>query len=271
MSKDFLIIGRGWKFLEWISPSINSIADYHDKEIYSYVAIDNHSSRSKEILQYYNLLLRNNIIDCYIESKMNLYERIWDCIPLIEDMILEHKYISFVDLDVNVNGHKNWLFDLSYILENNDEIGVIGCDCETMPPYSDGFDFIENYEEHKTIPNFWETPLDTSFATSKNTNVLMYLYEGGKVFGLKYHKFLAEKGYLMGKTNIKMKHYGWMRYMPEYIEAYKESYRAVDEFPNYSGDPFKLNYYEQDGRLFVCDHTILNSTKIEEDNFVIHR
>jgi hypothetical protein len=256
--KKLLVVGRCWKFVEFLIPSIESILKFHDRKDVSIVILENNSSRSEVIKDYCLRLLDGNFIDIYIQANKNLFTNVWHSIPLFRDFLIQHEYISITDLDVNVRGYKNWLFTITDLLRNYGEIGSVTIDVEPMLPASTGFIHIEDVPM-SNIPNFWTLAADTGFATSRMSDFINFVNQGGiKGGAFGFHDWLYAHGKLVGRTNIKAYHYGWLRSSPEYREAYKET-----------GIDFDINNLQSNNNQYM--HLQGNPPEIDSNTFTVYK
>jgi hypothetical protein len=220
MKKPFLIIGRTWKFLEFMTPTVESVYEHHDRSDFDMVVIENKSSRSRAIRAYLHQMLRGNVIDGIVLADGNYFADAFKSVYHFQDQLLNYENIIFTDMDLDVRGHTNWLYDLKGILDNEPAVGAVSIDVEPDPPYSDGFVFTKDVPEHTSIPGFYPMTIDLGFymvrAQQFHDNIMLPGSHG-------YNNYISATGLMMGRVSIMAKHYGWLRSTPEYAPAYSET------------------------------------------------
>lgn len=220
MKKPFLIIGRAWKFVEFMTPTVNSIYEHHCKNHFDLIVLENRSSRSRSIQCYLSQLVHGGLLDGAVLADGNYWSYIFNSVAFFKERLLDYENIVFTDMDLDVRGYTNWLFDIKNILDNNENVGAISIDVEQDPPYSDGFIFCESLKEHPQIPGFYVSPIDLGFYMVRSKE----FYDNFSLPGSHgYNAIMQGKGKLLGKVNIKAQHFGWFRSRPEYREAYSET------------------------------------------------
>lgn len=220
MKKPFLIIGRVWKFLEFMTPTIESVYEHHNREDFDFIILENKSSRSRAIQSYLRQMIRGGQIDGAVFADNNYWSYIFNSVELFTHRLREYENIVFTDMDVDVYGHSNWLFDLKNVLDNHKQVGAISIDVEEAAPYSDGFVFAKNLPEHPTIPGFYQWPIDLGFYMVRTEEYCDSMVLPGS-HG--FNDYQQSRNKILGKLNIIGKHYGWLRSTPEYREAYSET------------------------------------------------
>lgn len=220
-----LVIGRNWKFLDFLVPCVDSIINHND--CVDLIVIDSQSSRSKNIESYCNLLLRSGNIRGFIQADDNYLGNIWKVNQYLKHVFSDYDYICMTDLDLKIVSPKfNWINNLTDILERRNDIGAVSIDFEPMPPVSDHFVFVKDHPELKLEgENFWNMLTDGWFYTVRKNEFMEYLNTSQSQLGPGmhgYNDFCYSRGRMIGRTDIIAKHYGWLRYDPEWNGAYNE-------------------------------------------------
>lgn len=225
--KNTLVIGRCWKFLDFLIPSVDSVINYNNADL---IIIDSMSSRSDNIASYCRRLLKNKEIKGFITSDNNYLGNIWHVNKYLVDIFDKYEYICLTDLDLRViNPKNNWLVNMTDILGRNAAIGAVSGDFDPMPPISDHFVFSKDHPELKMEgENFWNMLTDGWFYTTRSSEFLAYINSGGRggQFGPGmhgYNSYCYEIGKMIGRTDIVLYHYGWLRYAEEWNATYKET------------------------------------------------
>ena len=226
--KRTLVIGRCWKFIDFLIPTVDSIIDYNDNV--DLIILDSLSSRSDNIISYCQKLLKLGDIRAYVTTDNNYFGNIWHVNQYLIDIVKEYEYISLTDMDLKiVNPTHNWLDKMCGILERNDYIGAVSGDFEPMPPISDSFHFAKDHPESKADgEDFWDMLTDGWFFTMRARDFLDFIQTGGRVgqFGPGMHgytEYCLQNDKKIGRTNVIFYHYGWLRSTEEWSSAYKET------------------------------------------------
>lgn len=234
--KNILVIGRCWKFLDFLIPTIDSIIDHN--YCADLIIVDSLSSRSQGIYSYCKRLLKNKDILGFISSDANLLGNVWHINQYLVDIIRRYEYVCLTDMDLKLrNPYHNWLEKATGILARNSNIGAVSGDLEPMPPISDLFIHTSNVSDVKMAgEDFWKMDTDGWFYTVRSSEFLTFLKTGGrthppgggtqKQFGPGMHgysQFCKENDKLEGRTNLSFFHYGWLRFVhEEWNAAYNE-------------------------------------------------
>jgi hypothetical protein len=256
-----LIIGRCWKFLDFLIPTVDSILNYNDNV--DLIIIDNFSSRSDNIKSYCNRLLKSKDILAFISMDNNYYGNVWNINKYLINIFEKYEYICMTDLDLKlINPQHNWINKLTDILDRNPGIGAVSCDVEPMPPFSNGFEFSMYHPELKfENENFWKINTDGCFYTVRKNEFLKFLQSdldiqfGPGMHG--YNEFCDTIGKSYGRTDIIFYHYGWLRSDSEWNRAYEET--GI----NFNVENLNSNNYE------YCDKQGKNCIAPTENSFTI--
>jgi hypothetical protein len=224
--KNTLVIGRCWKFVDFLIPTIDSIINYN-KHV-DIIVIDNASSRSENIASYCNQLLKNNNILKFVAMDKNYFGNVWHINKYFLDIYDKYEYLCFTDLDLKIiNPHKDWLMKMTEILHRNSYIGAVSIDFEPMNEIAAQFTFAKDMPENK-LPheNFWSILTDGWFYVVRKKDFMEFVscnigQMGPGMHG--YNKFCDMRGMLYGRTNIIAKHFGWLRFAKEWSSAYEET------------------------------------------------
>jgi hypothetical protein len=193
--------------------------------------VDSLSSRSSNISSYCKKLLKNKEIRAFVSSDNNYFGNIWHVNQHLVDIIKEYDYICLTDMDLKIiNPEQNWIDKLTNILDKCPNIGAVSGDFQPMPPISNNFHFAKDHPELKISDqiDFWHMLTDGWFYTVRASEFLTYLQSGGRnnQFGPGmhgYNSFCGEIGKIIGRTNVILFHYGWLRYLEEWNQSYQES------------------------------------------------
>ena len=226
MMKKILVVGRCWKFLDFVIPTVDSVIDYNDN--IDFIIIDNKSSRSDNIKSYCKHLLKNGTLKAFISMDKNYFGNVYYINQYLMDIYKQYDYICFTDMDMQVlNPQKNWLHKMSGILERNYYIGAVSIDFAPMDKFDDGFVFAKSIPTCK-LPNenFSSINTDGWFYMTRAVECADFIkckvgQMGPGMHG--YNKYCETQGLLYGRTNIEAKHFGWLRFETEWSSAYQES------------------------------------------------
>lgn len=252
--KKILIIGRTWKFVEFLIPTLSTIYKNHNRSDYDIIVLENKSSRTKIISDYCLNLLDNGVIDGYYLTDKNYYSFIWNSLKDFIDIFDKYEFISLTDLDMSLETkHDNWLFKLTNVLEKNTTVGAVSVDFLPMLPNSEGFTHVD-LNSSPTFPDFWEIPTDGWFYTTRSSELIDFVKSDGIGPGMHgYNSFIQSKGKKIGRTNLQFFHYGWLRTNDEFKNAYNET-----------GIQFSLGSRFEDNPNFMR----LQETKFNEMNII---
>jgi hypothetical protein len=219
-----LVIGRCWKFVEFLIPTVESVLRFHDPRDVDLIVFDNKSSRSSIIRDYCERLVRCSQLKYFIEMEKNYFANAWRVLRLFREELKKYDYISMTDMDLRIiNGFPNWLYRLSGLLKDHPEIGAVSGEFDPMPKYSGPFVHV-NEAAPTPVPGFWEMVTDGWFYTVRRDELLAFIDAGGIGPGMHgYSDFMRHRGKKVGRTNLRFYHYGWLRADDEYKNAYKET------------------------------------------------
>lgn len=223
MKKKVIVIGRTWKFVEFLIPTIESILKFNNRNEMSIVVLENKSTRTDIIEDYCIRMLRDKNIDGYVQSNRNVFEDIGRTTETFLDFIKQHEYMILTDLDIKVDNIENWIDKLICVMNGGQNIGTVSIDFHPMMPYSSGFQYIEDFKMKEK--DFWEMPTDSLFSLVRTQDYINFVEGGGngKFGNGGMNSYLTSIGKKMGRTNIKGYHYGWLRMSDEYKYSYAES------------------------------------------------
>jgi hypothetical protein len=225
--KSTLVVGRCWKILDFLIPSVDSVINYNDHV--DFIIIDNKSTRSHLIQSYCKHLLKNKSIYAYIQMYKNYFGNVWLINKYLLDIYKKYEYLCFTDLDLKIiDPQNNWLKKCSMLLQNNNFIGAVSVQLQrTMHIDHKNDVFIENIPQEK-LPNidFWNINTDGWFYTVRTKDFMEFIscnmgQNGPGMHG--YNAFCEYRGLMYGRTNIYAEHLGWLRYDVEYAGAYEET------------------------------------------------
>ena len=186
--------------------------------------LENRSSRSAISTTYCKQLFDSGILKGYFLAENNYYSSIYRILSELKDTINEYDYVSLTDLDMSLpEQKKNWLFDLTGILDNHERVGAVSVDFAPNMPASQGFQHVDP-NVPTSIPGFWEIGTDGWFYTVRTSELLKFLELGGLGPGMHgYGEYVNRIGKIQGRVNLKFTHYGWLRTHPEWSPAYSET------------------------------------------------
>lgn len=224
-----LVIGRCWKFLDFLIPSVDSVVDYNDADL---IVVDVLSSRSSNIASYCKRMLKANVLKGFISSDANYFGNIWHVNKYLIDIFKRYEYVCMTDLDLKlVTPEQNWLGRLSGLLAKHDWIGAVSADFEKLPGVQNDypFSFVKDHPEAKLGDDkFWNMLTDGWFYMVRSKELVSFIESNGRLgqFGPGmhgYNQYCMDINKAFGRTDLTFYHYGWLRCEKEWNEAYKET------------------------------------------------